>query len=165
MKAETADHLAKARATLADAQKIAALPLPHIAAREAYLAAFHAAEAYIFEQSGKVAKTHRGVRSEFTRLTRTEQRIGRDLVTFLGAAYQFKTRADHAIGSAATPITDAEATTAIATTARFIDIITQVLPRPWGRRTGLASSHKRKTQDSVFGEKPENQARREKRVS
>jgi hypothetical protein len=38
MKAETADYLAKARATLADAQKIAALPLPHVAAREAYLA-------------------------------------------------------------------------------------------------------------------------------
>ena len=42
MKAETADYLAKARATLADAQQIAALPLPHVAAREAYLAAFHA---------------------------------------------------------------------------------------------------------------------------
>ena len=53
MKAETADYLAKARATLADAQEIAAMPLPHIAAREAYLAVFHAAEAYIFEQTGK----------------------------------------------------------------------------------------------------------------
>jgi hypothetical protein len=49
MKAETADYLAKARTTLADAQKIAAIPLPNIAAREAYLAAFHASEAYIFE--------------------------------------------------------------------------------------------------------------------
>jgi uncharacterized protein (UPF0332 family) len=89
MKAETADYLAKARATLADAQQIAALPLPHIAAREAYLAVFHAAEAYIFEHTGKVAKTHRGVRSEFARLARAEPRIGRDLVTFLGTAYQF----------------------------------------------------------------------------
>ena len=94
--------------------------MPHVAAREAYLAA----EAYIFEQSGKVAKTHRGVRSEFARLARTEPRIARDLVTFLGAAYQFKTRADCAIGSTATPITDAEATIAIATTARFIETIT-----------------------------------------
>ncbi len=62
MKAETADYLAKARATLTDAQKIAALPLPHIAAREAYLAVFHAAEAYIFEHAGKIAKTHRGAK-------------------------------------------------------------------------------------------------------
>ena len=57
-----------------------------------------------------------------------EPRIGRDLMTFLGAAYQFKTRADYAIGSTATPLTPAEATAAIATTARFIDAITQVLP-------------------------------------
>ena len=128
MKAETADYLAKARATLGDAEKIATLPLPHIAAREAYLAAFHAAEAYIFEQTGKAAKTHRGVRSEFARLAKAEPRIGRDLVTFLGSAYQFKARADYAVGSTATPITSAEATAAITTTARFIDTIIQVLP-------------------------------------
>ena len=77
MKPETADYLTKARATLADAQVIAALPLPHIAAREAYLAVFHAAETYIFEQTGKVAKTHRGVRSEFSRLAIAEPRIPR----------------------------------------------------------------------------------------
>jgi uncharacterized protein (UPF0332 family) len=128
MKAETADYLEKARATLADARQIAALPLPHIAAREAYLAVFHAAQAYIFERTGKVAKTHRGVRSEFTRLSRTEPRIGRGLVTFLGTAYQFKTRSDYAIGSTATPITDAEATAAIDTAARLIDTIAQLLP-------------------------------------
>jgi uncharacterized protein (UPF0332 family) len=83
MTAETADYLAKARATLAEAEVIAALPLPHIAAREAYLAVFHAAEAYICAQTGKVAKTHRGVRSEFARPARAEPRIGRDLITFL----------------------------------------------------------------------------------
>jgi uncharacterized protein (UPF0332 family) len=49
MKSETADYLAKARSTLADAEQIAAVPLPHIAAREAYYAAYHAAEAYVFE--------------------------------------------------------------------------------------------------------------------
>ncbi len=104
--------------------------MPHIAAREASLAAFPAAEAYVFEQSGKAAKTHGRVRSEFARLTRGEPRIGRDLVTFFGSAYQFKTRADHAIGSTATPITHAEATTPIATTARFIDAIARLLSRP-----------------------------------
>jgi uncharacterized protein (UPF0332 family) len=72
MKAQTADYLAKAHATLAGAQQIATLPLPHIAAREAYLAVFHAAEAYIFEHTGKVAKTHCGVRSEFARLAKAK---------------------------------------------------------------------------------------------
>ena len=41
MKAETADYLAEARAALAYAHQIATLPLPHIAAREAYGAVFH----------------------------------------------------------------------------------------------------------------------------
>lgn len=127
MKAETADYLAKARATLADAQQIAALPLPHIAAREAYLAVFHAAEAYIFECTDNVAKSHRGVNVEFARLARAEPLIGRDLVIFLGTAYQFKVRADYAVGTTAAPITSAEAAGAIATTIRFIDTITQLL--------------------------------------
>ena len=135
MKAETADYLAKARPTLAGAQQIARLPLPHVAAREAYLAVFHAAEAYIFEQTGRVAKTHRGVRSEFAR-PKAEPRIGRDLVTFLGTAYQFKTRADYAIGSAAAPIAHAEATAAIAEASHFIDSITHLLSP--GLRSPLA---------------------------
>ena len=41
------------------------------AARAAYLAAFHAAQAVIFERTGRVVKTHRGVQSEFLRLTKT----------------------------------------------------------------------------------------------
>jgi hypothetical protein len=44
-----------------------------------YYAAFHAAEAYIFEHTGKVAISHRGVRSEFTGLARREPRIDREL--------------------------------------------------------------------------------------
>ena len=128
MKPETADYLSKARATLADAIKIATLPLPHVAAREAYLAVFHAAEAYIFEHTGKAAKTHRGVRSEFTRLARREPRIGRDLVTFLGAAYQFKTITDYSVGSAAMPISTEQATAAINTAGRFIDAVSAILP-------------------------------------
>jgi uncharacterized protein (UPF0332 family) len=87
MKAETADYLAKARTTLADAHKIAAIPLPNIAAREAYLAVLHASEAYIFEHTGKAAKSHRGVIREFNRLTRAKPRIGRDLVKFFGSSY------------------------------------------------------------------------------
>ena len=127
MKAETADYLAKARTTLADAQQIVTLPLPHVAAREAYYAAFHAAEAYIFEHTGKVASTHRGVRSEFARLARREPRIDRELTRFLATAYQLKATADYGIGPAAAPITGDQAAAAVTTASRFIDIITQVL--------------------------------------
>src|SRR6516165_9409236 len=54
LRAETADYLAKARATFADARQVATLPPSHVAGREAYYAAFHAAEAHFFEQTGKV---------------------------------------------------------------------------------------------------------------
>ena len=128
MKPETADYLAKARTTLADAQQIAALPLPHVAAREAYYAAFHAAEAYIFEHTGKVATTHKGVRIEFARMARREPRIDRELTRFLATAYQLKATADCGIGPTAARITADEAAAAITTASRFIDTITQVLP-------------------------------------
>jgi uncharacterized protein (UPF0332 family) len=120
--------LTKARATLADAQRISTLPLPHVAAREAYYAAFYAAEAYIFEHTGKAAKTHHGVRSEFARLARREPHMDRELTRFLATAYQLKATADYGIGPTAAPITADEAAAAIATAGRFIDIITQVLP-------------------------------------
>lgn len=127
MKAEAADYLAKARQCLADAQQIATLPLPHIAAREVYTAVLHAAEAYIFEQTGKVAKTHRGVRGEFARLTKEDPRVDREFVTFLATAYQFKAQADYAIGSRARPITAQEAASAIGTARQFIDLIAWLL--------------------------------------
>lgn len=128
MKAETADYLAKARATLADAEQIAALPLPHVAARGAYYAAYHAAEAYIFEQTGKVATTHRGVRGEFGRLARREPGLDRELTRFLATAYQFKAAADYGIGPTVAPISADQAAAAITRARRFIDTITQLLP-------------------------------------
>ena len=128
MKPETADYLAKARTTLADARQIAALPLPHVAAREAYYAAFHGAEAYIFEHTGKVAPTHKGVRTEFARLARRESRIDRELTRFLATAYQLKATADYGIGPRAAQITADGAAASITPASRFIDTITQVLP-------------------------------------
>ena len=75
MKPETAAYLDKAHRGLAGAKTIAAAGLPDVAAREAYLAVYHAAEAYIFERTDQVAKTHRGVRSQFGRLARREPGI------------------------------------------------------------------------------------------
>ena len=56
MKAETADYLEKARATLADARQIVALPLPHIAAREAFLAVYGADHTNGIENSWSLAQ-------------------------------------------------------------------------------------------------------------
>jgi uncharacterized protein (UPF0332 family) len=90
VKPETADFLNKARHCLSSAETIAAAGVADVAAREAYLAAFHAAEAYIFERTGKAAKTHRGVRGQFSRLAQ-EASIEREFLTFLAKGYELKT--------------------------------------------------------------------------
>ena len=128
MKPETADCLTKARECLDGAKQIARLALPQVAAREAYLAAFHAAEAYIFEQTGRTVKTHRGLRTTFSRLARNEPCIATEYLTFLARAYELKSIADYSVGPAARPITADDAARAIETAERFIDTIAQLLP-------------------------------------
>jgi uncharacterized protein (UPF0332 family) len=128
MTPEAADYLGKARQCLDDARQIAAAtPLHHIVAREAYLAAYHAAEAYLFERTGRAAKTHRGLRSEFSRLARSEPSIGREFLTFLAEGYEYKSIADYSIGSASPPITAEDGRSAIVTAARLIALIARLL--------------------------------------
>ena len=126
MKPEAADYLGKARQCLDDAKQIAAAtPLYHIVAREAYLAAYHAAEAYLFERTGKAAKTHRGLRSEFGRLARGDPRISREFLTFLAKAYEYKSIADYSVDSPS--ITGEDARLAIDTAGPLIDCIAALL--------------------------------------
>jgi uncharacterized protein (UPF0332 family) len=63
--------------------------------RTAYLAAYHAAQALIFERIGKVLKTHNRVQSEFLRLTRGETLIDPALRGFLSSSYILKAIADY----------------------------------------------------------------------
>lgn len=62
MTPEAGRFLEKARQCLADAVLYQPI-VPRIAGREAYLAAFHAAEALLYERTGRIAKTHRGLRA------------------------------------------------------------------------------------------------------
>ena len=96
------------------------------AARAAYLAGFHAAQALISERTGRVAKSHSGVRSAFARLVRDDPRVDRSLVSFLGRAYRFKEVADYGTGPDAV-VTVSEAEEAIASAQRFVEIITGLL--------------------------------------
>ena len=105
---ETAAYLAKAQQCLKEARVCAANELPEAAGRAAYLAAFHAAQALIFERSGRAAKSHNGVRSEFARLAKEDPCIDRRFPTFLARAYNLKAVADYAIGEGVTvDLTDA----------------------------------------------------------
>jgi uncharacterized protein (UPF0332 family) len=111
---------------LREARAVAAIEFGEAAGRAAYLAAFHAAQAMIFERSGKVPRTHRGVHAQFSRIAKDEPRLGIELPRFLSQAYDFKTVADYEIGPDATvPLSEALST--IAAAERFIDGIAELL--------------------------------------
>ena len=127
MTPEAEGYLSKGRDDLDEARKIADIRLAKAAARSAYYAAYHAAEAFIIEHTGKVVKTHSGVRSELARLLKNAP-ADRALATFLAQAYKYKEIGDYGVGARAT-VTDEEAREAIAGAARFIDRVAIMLMR------------------------------------
>ena len=94
--------------------------------RAAYLASFHAAQALLFDKTGKVFKTHKGVQSEFLRLTKDDHRWGSDLRVFLSQAYNLKAIADYEEGEDS-PLFAERAAAAIETASRFVDFIAGLL--------------------------------------
>jgi uncharacterized protein (UPF0332 family) len=95
---EASGYLGKARACLGYARINIGVGLGNDAARNAYLCAFHAAQAFIFERTGKAAKSHQGVHTEFNRLAKDEPRIPLDVRRFLPQAYNLKAVADYEMG-------------------------------------------------------------------
>lgn len=127
MTPEAKEHLDKAREYLVKAR--AMLEIMHYsdeAARAAYLAGFHAAQALISERTGRIAKSHSGLRSLFARLAKDDLRIDRAATRFLGRAYRFKEIADYGTGPQAV-LTTSDAQEAIDGAARFIDDIAGIL--------------------------------------
>jgi uncharacterized protein (UPF0332 family) len=123
---EATEHLGKARQCLTRARTIHAAGIGEDAGRNAYLAAFHAAQALIAERTGKDAKTHKGVHTQFARLTRDEPRLSRELRQFLPQAYDIKSIADYGIG----PDTDVpldRASAAIDTAEQFVNRVSELL--------------------------------------
>lgn len=96
------------------------------AGRAAYLAGYHAAQALISERTGKIAKTHEGVNSQFNLLTKGDARVDPELRRFLSQAYSLKAVADYEAGAGSiVPRDRAEA--AIATALRFVDRVAELL--------------------------------------
>jgi len=123
---EAGDYLDKARQSLQEARAVAAIDLPVAAGRAAYLAAYHAAQALIFDRTGKITKTHSGARSEFARIVKDDRRIDRTFTAFLARAYMLKEVADYGVGPDAR-VTIAEANETIETAARFVDEIARLI--------------------------------------
>jgi uncharacterized protein (UPF0332 family) len=77
-------------------------------------------------RTGKIAKTHSGLRSEFCRLAREEPRIGKPFPAFLGKAYALKTIADYEVDTTIT-ISARDASAAIEIATQFIECIFELL--------------------------------------
>ena len=89
------------------------------------LAGFHAAQAFIIERTGKLAKTHEGVHSQFNRLA--DARFDIELRRFLSRTYDLKATADYLAGPGSTvPVERVES--ALATAGRFVECVAEVLP-------------------------------------
>lgn len=127
MTPEAAAYLDKARQCLGYARIDLDIGLGNDAGRNAYLAAFHAAQALIFERTGKVAKSHQGVHAEFSRLTRGEAGIDVDVRRFLTQAYNLKAVADYEIGPDSVLPLD-RASSAIRSAEGFVSSVAALLP-------------------------------------
>jgi uncharacterized protein (UPF0332 family) len=95
---EAERFLDKARDLLVQAAIMLDASLNDAAGRTAYLAGFHAAQAFVFEHIGQARKTHNGVKTEFLRLTRDDPRFDPPLRAFLPRAYNLKAIADYETG-------------------------------------------------------------------
>ena len=126
MTPEADRFLAKARKHLEDAAKMLDIGLMEAAGRTAYLAGFHAAQAFIFESIGKIFKSHNGVQTEFLRLTKADSRFTTDHRIFLSQTYNLKTIADYETGASA-EISVERAAFAIEAGDRFVAHIAELL--------------------------------------
>ena len=79
MTPESTAFFAQAHLMIARAERMLTVSLNEDAARAAYLACFHTAQAYIFERTGKTSKSHHGVQTEFFRLSRDDMRTDLEL--------------------------------------------------------------------------------------
>lgn len=132
MKPEAGKHFEKAGRCLANgrAELAAAASRPELAedaARNAYLAAFHAAKALIFERTGQARMKHGTVQKLFSQIAKSEGAMDTDVRRFLGNAYDFKRVADYDIEAGA-PITLAEAGQALDEAERFVAAIRALVP-------------------------------------
>lgn len=126
---EAFEYLATARRFLEKALAFLDLPFADEAARAAYLAAFHAAQAYIVLVTGRSAKTPSGVHTEFSRLARTDPRLPQGLSTFLARAYDLKEETDYGLGASAQIGLD-DAAQALETARAFVAAVAVCVETP-----------------------------------
>jgi uncharacterized protein (UPF0332 family) len=95
VKSQTSAFLDKSRELLDQAATMLGVNLIEAAGRTAYLAGLHAAQALIFENTGRIYKSHAGAHGEFSRLVKDDPRVDDQLRAFLGRSYSLKAIADY----------------------------------------------------------------------
>jgi uncharacterized protein (UPF0332 family) len=127
MTPEAAGYLAKARTSLGKARSVLRVPtLRDEAVRIAYRASAHSAQARVFEHSGKLAKTHRGMQTSFARMVEKDPRLDRALIRFLGRGHHFEQLVDYGTGPRAV-VTGAEAQKVVDFAEGFLRVIAAIL--------------------------------------
>jgi uncharacterized protein (UPF0332 family) len=129
MKDLTARALEKARTSLVEADAMLKIALAAQAARMAYIAQFQAARALIFERTGRMPKTHNGVKTLFSDLARSESVLPRGLSRNMAAAYKFKETVDYALDNDS-GVSKEDATDALEAAEKFVEAIERVLADP-----------------------------------
>jgi uncharacterized protein (UPF0332 family) len=114
---------------LAEADIMLGVGLNAAAGRTAYLAAFHAAQAFIFERNGTVFKTHHGVQTEFLWLTKDDPRVDGGLRLFLSRTYNLKALADYETGPGS-EVSAEQAAVAVEDGKRFVTRIAALVMEP-----------------------------------
>src|SRR5205823_8599312 len=95
---EVTDCLNRARSHLEKARNfLNILQYSDEAARAAYLAGFNSAQALVFTRRGRIAKTHRGLRSTFAELVTDQPGLDPSFMRFLAEAYRSKENVDMAV--------------------------------------------------------------------
>jgi uncharacterized protein (UPF0332 family) len=127
MKSRTESYLDAADNAIRDAKRILEIEIPGQAARLAYYAQFHAAQALIFERTDKLAKTHRGTDRLSHELARVEPGLSSDLAATLTATYHFEEVVDYDPG---VPISAIDASAAIEAAEKFVAAVRAALNPP-----------------------------------
>lgn len=102
------------------------------AGRTAYLAGFHATQAFISEKTGRSVKTHKGVHSELRRLTKDDQHLDPELRVFLAVTYSLKAIADYETGPGS-EVSPERAATAVEVGKRFVARMAELVEADAGK--------------------------------
>ena len=126
MKPQSGAFLEKSPELLDQADTMLGVGLNEAAGRTAYLAGLHAAQALIFDATGRVFKRHASVQREFGRLVKHEPHVDADLRAFLGRTYNLKAIADYETGPGSKVSADS-AREAIQTARRFVGCVATLM--------------------------------------